>query len=245
MRPLIGSDLVAIGYMHHDRWQQTINTYAKLKIVPADFSLDGFLYSSDPGFAFEQERRKWLIGLSVILAIGCRRDRRRQPLLLARLNRRMKFEMSAREAAVEELRESEQRFRFMAENTADVIWILDIASGRFSYVSPSVQSLRGFTVEEVMSQPVTAALTPESAQRTQAVLAESLARWQAGDRTNEPRVTEVDQPHKDGHIIHTEVVTTLNADAEGNVVWCSVSRATSPNASVPRMRSASWPSTMP
>ena len=216
MRPLIGSDLVAIGYMHHERWQQIINTYAKLNIIPADFSLDGFLYASDPGVAFEQERRKWLLGLSVILAIGAAAIV--VASLLARLNRRMKFEMSAREAAVEELRESEQRFRFMAENTADVIWILDIASGRLSYVSPSVQSLRGFTVEEVMSQPVTATLTPESALHTQAVLAESLARWQAGDRTNEPRITEVDQPHKDGNIIHTEVVTTLNADAEGNVV---------------------------
>ena len=182
MRPLIRSDLVAIGYMHRERWQQIINTYARLNILPADFSLDGFLYASDPGVAFAQERRTWLLGLSVILAIGAAAIV--VASLLARLNRRMKAEMTAREAAVEELRESEQRFRFMAENTADVIWILDIASGRFSYVSPSVQSLRGFTVEEVMSQPVTAALTPESAQRTQAVLAESLARWQAGDRTN-------------------------------------------------------------
>ena len=56
------------------------------------------------------------------------------------------------------------------------------------------------------------------AQRAQNVLADSIARWQAGDRSNLPRVTEIDQPHKDGHIIQTEVVTTLHADSDGNIV---------------------------
>ena len=144
MRPLIGSDLVAIGYMHHERWQQTINTYAKLNIVPADFSLDGFLYSSDPaclraGTAQVADRPQR------DACHRCRRDRRRQPSGAPQSADEVRDE-----CAKQPLRNcaSEQRFRFMAENTADVIWILDIASGRFSYVSPSVQSLRGFTVEE-------------------------------------------------------------------------------------------------
>ena len=216
MRSLVGSDLVAIGYMHPDRWQQIINTYADLKLISRDFPLDGFLYVSEPRAALEKERRKWLASLAVILAISVASII--VASLLARLNRRMKAEMSAREAAVAELRKSEQRFRFMAENTADVIWILDIASGRFSYVSPSVESLRGYTAEEVMAQPLDAALTPESVLRAQSTLADSIAKWQAGDRSNAPRITEIDQPHKDGRIVHTEVVTTLNADADGNVV---------------------------
>jgi len=216
MRALIGSDLVAIGYMHRERWQQIINTYADLKLLSPDFPLDGFLYASEPRAVIEQERKKWLAGLAIVLAIGIAAIV--VAGLLARLNRRMKAEMAARETAVAGLRESEQRFRFMAENTADVIWILDIASGRFRYVSPSVESLRGYTVEEVMSQPAEAALTPESALRAQSTLADSIAKWQAGDHSNAPRITEVDQPHKDGHIIHTEVVTTLHADADGKVV---------------------------
>ncbi len=166
--------------------------------------------------AIEEERQRWFLVVGVILAIGV------AAIMidgsLARLNRRMRAEMSARETAAAELMKSEQRFRFMAENTADVIWILDIASGRFSYVSPSVESLRGYTVDEVIAQPLESALTPESAQRAQSVLADSIARWQSGDRTNLPRITEIDQPHKDGHIIQTEVVTTLHADSDGNIV---------------------------
>jgi len=216
MRPLIGSDLVAIGYMHRDRWQQILDTYANLSLLSPDFPLDGFLYTSDSRTVIEQERKKWLLGLGVMLAIGVAAVA--VASILARLNRRMRSEFSAHQKAVAELMKSEQRFRFMAENTADVIWILDVASGCFSYVSPSVESLRGYTAEEVMRQPAEAALTPESAQRSQSVLADSIARWQAGDRSNAPRITEIDQPHKDGHIVHTEVVTTLHADGNGNIV---------------------------
>ena len=166
--------------------------------------------------AIEEERQRWFLVVGVILAIGVAAIMIAGSL--ARLNRRMRAEMSARETAAAELMKSEQGFRFMAENTADVIWILDIASGRFSYVSPSVESLRGYTVDEVIAQPLESALTPESAQRAQSVLADSIARWQSGDRTNLPRITEIDQPHKDGHIIQTEVVTTLHADSDGNIV---------------------------
>ena len=45
---------------------------------------------------------------------------------------------------------------------------------------------------------------------------DSIARWHAGDKSNNMRTTEIDQPHKDGNIVHTEVVTTLHADALGN-----------------------------
>ena len=216
MLPLIGSDLVDIGYMHRARWQQILETYAELELLSPDFPLDGFLYASDPKAAIEEERQQWFLVVGIMLAIGIAAIAIASSL--ARLNRRMRAEMSARETAVAELMESEQRFRFMAENTADVIWILDIASGRFSYVSPSVESLRGYTAKEVIAQPLESALTPESAQRAQNVLADSIARWQAGDRSNLPRVTEIDQPHKDGHIIQTEVVTTLHADSDGNIV---------------------------
>ncbi len=217
IKPLVRNDLLAIGHMRGERWQSIANIYAELGLMSKDVRLGDFLYIDDTKVERQREQRKWTIGLSIAVVVGALASLVAGVML--RLNRRMKREMAAREQAVSEMRESESKFRFIAENSGDVIWILDIASGRFAYVSPSVYDLRGYTPDEVMAQPMAAALTPESAERAQATLKESIARWNAGDQSSNPRVTEVDQPHKDGHVVPTEVVTTLHADASGKPAY--------------------------
>ena len=58
---------------------------------------------------------------------------------------------TAKRIAEEELRASEQRYRLLADNITDVIWTVDL-DGKFTYVSPSVERLRGYSPEEVMRQ---------------------------------------------------------------------------------------------
>ncbi|MFH0996752.1 MAG: diguanylate cyclase [Pseudomonadota bacterium] len=47
------------------------------------------------------------------------------------------------------LRESEERFRFMAKTTGDVLYRLKYSSMRYDYISPSILELTGYASEEI------------------------------------------------------------------------------------------------
>jgi len=139
-------------------------------------------------------------------------------LLLLYLIRKLRQERSARLTLRNEVAENERHFRFIAENSADVIWTMDLATRRLTYISPSVLALRGFTAAEVMQQNLSDWMTAGSAERVLATLEDAIFRWNAGDRRDTKRTLAIEQPHKDGHLIHTEVVTTLHANDAGELV---------------------------
>jgi PAS domain S-box-containing protein len=123
------------------------------------------------------------------------------------------------------LRMSEEKYRLLAENISDVIWILDVDTMYFTYISPSVERLRGYSVEEIISKPVNFALTEEAAdlitkqtrQRAEDILA-------GREATGEFFINEVEQPCKDGSTVWTEVITSFRLNKMGRVEVLGVTR---------------------
>lgn len=115
------------------------------------------------------------------------------------------------------LRESEQRYRLLADHATDVIWTMDLEF-RFTYVSPSVVGLRGFTPEEVTAQPLEAAVTAESLPVLRAALEKLRTEIVEGRCHREPSIHPIEQPRKDGSTIWTEVILRLIYDERGQAI---------------------------
>jgi two-component system, cell cycle sensor histidine kinase and response regulator CckA len=105
-------------------------------------------------------------------------------------------------------------YRQIVEASHDVVWTLDPRRMAFTYVSPSVERLLGWTAEEVVARPVSDVLRPEDFALIRDLVAQILNTPPTGALS---QTREFDQPHRDGHLVPTEVVTTVLLDERGEV----------------------------
>jgi PAS domain S-box-containing protein len=104
-------------------------------------------------------------------------------------------------------------FRTVAELGGDLVFILDCASGLPVYVSPHVNDMLGYGVEDVHDQFATnrgGPLAPLCAG-----LGERLQRFAAGDGSRLRVVREFDLRRPDGREVPVEVISTLLLDEAG------------------------------
>lgn len=113
--------------------------------------------------------------------------------------------------------EMAEKYRLLAENVKDVIWTMDM-NLQFTYMSPSVIHLRGYTVEEVMNQSLDEVLTPSSLAVALKTFEEELQKDREQPNLSRTVTLELEHTCKDGSTVWAEVRITGLRDAKGNVV---------------------------
>jgi PAS domain S-box-containing protein len=138
-------------------------------------------------------------------------------IAIARLDETGKFvgangsvrDMREHDRLERELRDSETRYRFLVENSPDVVFSTD-AEGRFTFMSEAMERMSGWRPDEIVSDHFSKVVDPASHE-------EAMARWVAlvDDPTTE-QVAHIDLKSPDGRLIPVEVSAIGMVDADGN-----------------------------
>ena len=103
----------------------------------------------------------------------------------------------------EKIKELEEKYRYLSDNLIDSIWVIDAEKLNYEYITPSVERISGYSVEDHMNLSIRDRLTPESFRKVIKVLTEERKGFEQGVKAI--RSMELDLVRKDGSTYWVEV----------------------------------------
>ena len=135
---------------------------------------------------------------------------------LEKTNRQLIDSKQALESQKANLIESERKYRILAENVSDIIWIMDLKTRKFVYISPSVEKIRGFTPEEAKALTLEQTLSPASLSKILKILELELANENKPDiDPQRSRRIEVEQSIRGNGYAWAEAIMSFVRDGSG------------------------------
>ncbi|MCX6279522.1 MAG: PAS domain S-box protein [Bacteroidetes bacterium] len=107
------------------------------------------------------------------------------------------MDITSRKQMEEALKESEERYRMLADHMQDIVWLMDM-NFKVTYQSPSSEKMRGFTSQEIKELPMEKNLAPESLKLALELFYRELPRIEIDTDYNPITTMELEYYRKDG-----------------------------------------------
>lgn len=133
------------------------------------------------------------------------------------------FDVTTNKLMEKALSKSEMKYRLLADNAADNVWVLNIKTMKYVYVSPSCKELLGFTQEEMLKRSVKDCMSPSTYEWYLTVAGKRRQLFMSNPDDEHSYKDEFELVKKDGTTVWAEVVTRyyLNDRNELEVVGIS------------------------
>jgi PAS domain S-box-containing protein len=128
------------------------------------------------------------------------------------------WDISERKQAEQAIHKSEEKYRRIADNVTDVVWVADLDMNP-TYISPSVERVFGIKPEEYLQLPIERTYPPASLEKFKKALTEQLEK-ESDLKSNKNRVIElvVERYYADGSIGWDEISAKFIRDKQSKPI---------------------------